>query len=142
MYPLIAFFGIIGKPSTRRCAHWPFRKFPTKRKNILNLDFHWKLNIKLKKCVFEPINVSSYHIRNCICLSMSWGNAWEFPIGHPPIKPFQSINAFSCHHKKIHSSRGKYIGNLQLATISAFALLILSICLFTSQTLTLGANDI
>jgi hypothetical protein len=46
MQPLIAFKKIIGKPSARQCAHWSFRKFPTKRKKILNLDFHWKLNIK------------------------------------------------------------------------------------------------
>jgi hypothetical protein len=42
----------------------------------------------------ELINISSCHMKKCICLFMSWRNAWESPIDHP-ICPF-IVNIFVC----------------------------------------------
>jgi hypothetical protein len=107
MKPVLCFF-FIGKLLTRQCAWWLFHKFQPMEQKLLNFKLFLSLEINQKskkyfstnQCFFiilllEFTFASSYHMMKCICLFVSWGNAWG--VSHWPSQP---INASSCDMRK------------------------------------------
>jgi len=85
-----------------------FINFQPMEQKLLNLKGFLSLEVNQKSKIYFSTNqyfftilsleftfASSYHMMKCICLFMSWGNAWG--VSHWPSQP---INASSCDMRK------------------------------------------